>query len=469
MLGSKSEENEGQLGIAGQLLRLSWPIAVSMLSYSLMTAVDTLFVGRSGAVAIAAVGLGGMVSFTLLTFAMGLLRGGKVIVAHSFGAGDHEKTTETARTNVALAIVLSGLSLAATVAIAPLLRGAFDDTHAGDLVVLYVVVRAAAIPFFLVACAIREVSQGIGDSEHPMRAALAANFANIPLNALFVLGLHWGVVGSAIANVLAQIIDLIWLCRKRWNWVRGLRIELGKVRAIVKLGWPLGVEMFLDVSAFAALAMIIAQFGATELAAHQIALQVSQLTLLPVMALAEGASVLGGQSSGAGRLADIRPIVRAGLAAGLALAAATSSVLITVPGMIATFFTSDPQVIPLAKLLIQIVCGFQLAFVPYAVGRAVLRGLGDLRYTACVTVGVAWICTPTLGFILGRLCGFGVVGGWCGLSLEITVASALYFWRLEKGTWSHAATRVHALDPDQSEAQTLVELESPALNVANEG
>jgi MATE family multidrug resistance protein len=468
MLSSKSGENEGQRGVVGQLLRLSWPIAVSMLSYSLMTAVDTLFVGRSGAVAIAAVGLGGMVSFTLLTFAMGLLRGGKVIVAHSFGSGDFEKTTETARTNVALAILLSGLTLAVTLASAPLLRLVFDDPRAGQLVVSYVVVRAAAIPFFLVACAIREVSQGIGDSEHPMRAALAANLANIPLNALLVIGLHLGVVGSAVANVLAQIIDLLWLCRKRWNWVRGWRIEWVKIRAIVKLGWPLGIEMFLDVSAFAALGMIIAQFGATELAAHQIALQVSHLTLLPVMALAEGASVLSGHASGAGRLADIRPIVRAGVAVGLVFSTVTACLLVTVPGSIAEFFTSDPKVIPLAKLLIQMVCGFQLGFVLYAVGRAVLRGLGDLRYTAFVTVGVAWICTPTLGFVFGRLCGFGVVGGWCGLSLEITVASALYFWRLERGTWSRAALGVRVMGLDLSDTRPVVDLESPVLNVANE-
>jgi len=58
MLGLEAREKERYWVIMKRLLRLSWPIAVSMLSYSLMTAVDTLFVGRSGAVAIAAVGLG---------------------------------------------------------------------------------------------------------------------------------------------------------------------------------------------------------------------------------------------------------------------------------------------------------------------------------------------------------------------------------------------------------------------------
>ena len=73
---SIAQEHPPQPGpIARELFSLTWPIAFSMLSYSLMTAVDTLFVGRFGAEAIAAVGIGGLCSFTLLTFAMGLLRG----------------------------------------------------------------------------------------------------------------------------------------------------------------------------------------------------------------------------------------------------------------------------------------------------------------------------------------------------------------------------------------------------------
>jgi multidrug resistance protein, MATE family len=436
MLSWQSKRIAGRWPHLGPLLQLAWPIAVSMLSYSLMTAIDTLFVGRKGAEPIAAVGLGGLVSFTLLTFAMGLLRGGKVLVAHAHGAGHTSKIDALARANVALSIVLSVASLAATLAVAPLLRHAFAEPRAGQLVVSYVVVRAIAIPFFLMATSIRESSQALGDSRRPMLAALAANLANIPLNALLVVVLDLGVVGSAIANVLAQVIDLCWLCTQRKGWINVARADGSTVGRIVRLGWPLGVEMFLDVSSFSALAFIIAQFGAAELAAHQIALQVSHLTLLPILALAEAASVLAGQAAGGGRLDDIRPIVRASLAAGLTFAATIGIVLVCCPLAVATFFTNDTAVRRLAALLVQMVAGFQLGFVLYAVGRAVLRGLGDLRYTACVTVGVAWICTPSLGLVLGRYFGYGVVGGWCGISVEVSIASMLYFWRLERRGWT---------------------------------
>ena len=448
--------------LVGPLLRLTWPIAVSMLSYSLMTAVDTLFVGRKGAEAIAAVGLGGLSSFALLTLAMGLLRGGKVLVAHSFGAGDHSKAEGLAKANLVLSTFLAAATLLVTVSVAPLLRHAFDEPRAGRLVVSYVVVRAVAIPFFLMATSIREVSQGVGDSRRPMFAALAANLANIPLNALLVVVLDWGVVGSAIANVLAQVIEFSWLCKQRSSWVKMTHVDWAQIRTIVRLGWPLGVEMFLDVSSFATLAFIIARLGATELAAHQIALQVSHLAILPLLALSESASILAGQACGGGRLREIRPIIRSSLAAGLLFAACMGIPLALFPTSIAAFFTTDTEVSRLAAVLVQMVAGFQVGFVLYSVGRAVLRGLGDLRYTAMVTVGVAWICTPTLGILLGHVMGYGVVGGWCGISVEIVLASMLYFVRIERRGWRKAAERVRG-QTTQAQAATSCDQECVVL------
>jgi MATE family multidrug resistance protein len=458
MLAISSNNPAQGRAILGPLLKLTWPIAISMLSYSLMTTVDTLFMGRKGAESIAAVGLGGLASFALLTFAMGLLRAGKVLVAHSIGAGDHSEILILARASLVLSILMAAATLLLTLAVAPMLRHAFDEPRAGRLVVSYVVVRAAAIPFFLVATAIREISQGVGDSRRPMYAALAANLANIPLNALLVVVLDWGVVGSAIANVLAQVIDFSWLCKQRSSWTKLTRVDWLQLQNIARLGWPLGLEMFLDVSSFATLAFIIARLGATELAAHQIALQVSHLAILPLLALSESASILAGQASGGGRLQEIRPIVRASLATGLVFAACSGIPLVLFSGSIAAFFSVDVEVRRLARILVQMVAGFQVGFVLYSVGRAVLRGLGDLRYTALVTVGVAWVCTPTLGVILGHLMGFGVVGGWCGISVEIVLTSTLYFTRIERCGWYRVVERTRR-QPIQAHVVTASEQE----------
>src|SRR5438874_6563594 len=73
--------------LIAELLRLAWPIAVSTLSYSIMTLVDTLLVGHLGPAPLAGVGLGGTAAFALLCFSFGLLRGGKTLVSQAVGAG----------------------------------------------------------------------------------------------------------------------------------------------------------------------------------------------------------------------------------------------------------------------------------------------------------------------------------------------------------------------------------------------
>ena len=70
-----------------ELVRLSWPITVSMLSYSVMTLADTLIVGRLGSAQLAGIGLGGIAAFAIICFSMGLLRSTKVLVSQAVGAG----------------------------------------------------------------------------------------------------------------------------------------------------------------------------------------------------------------------------------------------------------------------------------------------------------------------------------------------------------------------------------------------
>src|SRR5690606_12738585 len=91
-----------------ELCRLAWPIAVSGLSYSTMTLVDTAFVGRLGPAALAGVGLASVVSFAMLVFGMGLLRAVKVIVSQARGAGHEDDIDDLIGGGLLVALVVGG-------------------------------------------------------------------------------------------------------------------------------------------------------------------------------------------------------------------------------------------------------------------------------------------------------------------------------------------------------------------------
>jgi MATE family multidrug resistance protein len=431
--------------LARELWSLCWPITVSMLSFSAMTAVDTAFVGRFGADAIAAVGLGGVFAFTVLTLGLGLVRGVKILVAQAVGAERGDLVPRQAAAGLLVATGVGLGSMAVGWLLAPWLHLVATSPRAGELGGQYFAVRIGGALFVLWAASLREASQGTGDSRSPMAAALVANLVNIPLTGALVLGLGWGVVGSAWANVAAQALDCVLLLWQRHRWLGAVaEVDRAALGAVLRNGWPLGLEMFLDMSSFTALVVVMARMRATELAAHQIAMQVAHLTMLPCLGVAEAASVLAGQAVGGARTRQVRKVARYAWLVVEAYAVGSAGLLFGAPELIVRVFSDDPEVIATGVHLLRIAALFQICFGAYVVGKGTLRGTGDVRYAAVVTVAMAWLCTPTLAVVFGLGLGWGAVGGWVGLCTEVTLASVLYWWRLERGTWAAAAARTRS-------------------------
>ena len=194
------------------LMRLAWPIAVSMVSYSVMSLVDTAFVSRLGTSAIAGVGLAITLSFAMLCFSFGLLRAIKVLVSQSRGAGLKEESFAYLGAGLIVAVVMGGL----LVGISPLVNSAMPHLSASSAASLaaseYFMVRMlGAIPLFIFV-AFREFSYGCGNSRLPMMASVAANGLNIVLDYVFIVELNMGVEGAAWATVAGACLADYALC-----------------------------------------------------------------------------------------------------------------------------------------------------------------------------------------------------------------------------------------------------------------
>src|SRR5215467_15664331 len=94
-----------------ELLRLAWPITVSMVSFSTMTLASTAFVAQVGADELAGVGLAGVVGFALVCFGIGLLRGAKTLVSQAVGANRQDRIPELLGAAVGIAVALGALAL----------------------------------------------------------------------------------------------------------------------------------------------------------------------------------------------------------------------------------------------------------------------------------------------------------------------------------------------------------------------
>lgn len=427
-----------------RLLRLAWPIAIAMLSYSVMTLIDTLFVGRLGAAALGGVGLGGVAAFTLVCFGFGLLRAVKVLTAQAVGAGEHARLPGFIGAGLVTALGLGVLVAGAGCFIAPELEHLAASHATGLVAAAYCQVRVLGSPIVLLSCAVREARYGRGDSQSPMRAAVLANVLHVPLNVLFIFTFDWGVTGAALATLLAQVLELGLLLRAQWSDGFGLgRVSRAGLEQLWRLGLPIACEFLLNVTAFAALVSIIARMSEVDLAAHQIALQVTHFSFLPALALGEAASVLSGQAVGARQPGRVPRIARAAIGLGWAHSGACAVVFIFAATVIAGWFTSDSAVVRSAAQLLYISAGFQLFDTVGTITRSVLRGTGDVRVPAAITVVLAWMVKPPLALWLGLSLGFGASGAWLALAIAIAFDAGLQWWRLQSGAWRRAveATR----------------------------
>lgn len=436
-----------------ELARLSWPIAISTISYSVMTLVDTLFVGWLGPAQLAGVGLGGTAAFAVLCFAFGVLRGAKTLVAQAVGAGRRDEIAPYLGASLALAIGLGVASMVLAFGVAQVLPMISATPAAGEHARTYLVIRMLGAVPAMIYVALREVRYGVGDARSPMVAAVVANVANIVLCWIFVRELGWGVAGAAAATAIAHGIEGALLLYTQWS--EGLRVRgtrMAHLRAVMAMGFPTGVQFLLEVGSFAMLAALISAMSETQMAAHQIALQLIHFSFLPAFAVAEAANVMAGQAVGAGQPALVLGVARRAVAATSVYTGVCTLAFIFGGGWIVSGFTGDAALRQIAVHLLWVAAIFQVFDGANVVARGVLRGTGDVVWPAWVGILTAWVATPPLTWLLGWHFGLGALGGWIGLCAEIIVGAAILWWRLERGGWKRAAAASRARVADEEGA-----------------
>jgi MATE family multidrug resistance protein len=433
---------EWKLKPVPELVRLAWPITVSMLSYSVMSLVDTLFAGRLGATAVGAVGFGGVVTFTLLCFGIGVLQATKVVISQAIGAGLRHRVLGSIGAALITAIGLGTLFAMLGQWISLLLPYLAADSAAVHVAERYVSLRLLGAPIFLVGFAIRETRVAHGDSRGPMWAGVIANAVHVPLNAALIFYADLGVTGAALSTLLSQSLEtaLLALIQRKQGfglgvWTRRHLTELWQV------GWTIGVERFLNVASYSVLVTVVARVGDTDLAAHQVANQLNMFGLLPMLSVGEAAAVLSGRAVGANEDDAVKRVARAAVGIAIGYGTFCGAIYVFLGPILVNTLTMDAGVAHTAVRLLRVCAAWQAFGAMYIVGAAVLRGVGDIRYATIAMVVIAWVVTPPLAALLGIWMHLGALGGWFALLAEWAAGGFTLWARVESKQWTRSAQR----------------------------
>ncbi len=428
-----------------ELVRLAVPVTVSMLSYSLMTLADTLIVGRLGKEQLAGVGLGGTWAFTLISFGFGLTRGGKTLVSQAVGAGRDREVGGYLGAMLIGSITFGFLAILLALPIGHVLAGHAATVPQGKYFLSYLLIRSLGAPICMVAIALKEARYGVGDTRSPMVATVVGNAFNIVLAYVFVFPLELGVPGAAWATGIAQAIEalVMVLYQRGFGWGLSATTKAHLV-AFVRMGVPTGLQMLLEVGAFALLAAMVAAMSPAQMAAHQITLQLISFSFMPAFAIGESAAVMVGQAVGAARDDLVSRLSMLTLRTVSVYTAFCTLVLAIMAPELVRGFTDDGETQVVAILLVRTATIFLVMDGANIVARSILRGTGDVRFSAWVGVIASWGLTPPLAWLLGIRLDMGAFGGWLGLSGEVFLGAAIQWWRLRRGGWRRHAEKARS-------------------------
>jgi multidrug resistance protein, MATE family len=423
------------------MLALAGPVVLGELGWIAMGIVDTLMVGRLGAEAIGAAGIGTNTFFAIAVFGMGLLLGLDTVVSQSFGAGRLDECHRWLVHGVFLALVLAvPITLLVWLLVWSLDSWGLDPRVLPLTRDYLSVVGWSLLPLLLYA-AFRRYLQATNIVRPVMFALVSANLINAFVNWILIFGKlgapAMGVRGSAWATVAARIYLALFLLgaivsRERHSaaW-RPLGIEIARLRRLISLGFPAASQITLEVGVFATATALAGRLAPASLAAHQISLNLAAATFMVPYGVSSAGAVRVGQAVGRGEPEGVAHAGWTALALGVGFMVLAATAFVSVPRTLLGAFTTDAAVIGVGVSVLLMAAVFQIFDGAQGVLTGVLRGLGDTRSPMLWNLAGHWLFGLPVGYILCFGLGFGVVGLWTGLSIGlILVAIALMtVWR----------------------------------------
>ena len=431
------------------LLGLALPIMIAQLATTAMGFVDAVMAGRVGPRDLAAVALGNSIWIPVFLLMTGTLLATTPKVAQRYGAGQPGEIGPLVRQALWLALVVGLMATLILFNAEPVLHLMKVDPELIEPCMGYLRGIASGLPAVALYHVMRCFSDGLGRTRPSMVMGLCGLALNIPINYVFIYG-HFGVpamggVGCGWATAIVMWAMMFGMAS--WTrWAPAYRSialfgrfdwpQWAVIKRLLSIGLPIGIAVFAESSIFAVIALLIGSLGATVVAGHQIALNVSSLVFMIPYSLGMAVTVRVGQALGRSEPREARFAAGVGMGTALAYACLSASLMLLLRGPIASIYTTDPMVIHVASMLIVYSALFQFSDAIQVTAAGALRGYQDTRVTMVLTLFAYWGIGLPVGYALGLTDWFGPARGpsglWEGLIVGLSCAALMLSIRLTR-------------------------------------
>jgi MATE family multidrug resistance protein len=435
-----------------EVLSLALPLVVSMGSWSLMNFVDRMFLLWFSTPAMAAALPAGMLYFTLICFPLGVSTYVNTFVAQYEGAGRPERSAAVVWQGMRIGLFVMPLFLA-TIPLAPtVFRLVGHEPQVASLEVIYYQVLCFGAAGQVVAAAMSSFFSGRGQTGVVMAVDCTASLTNVVLDYAWIFG-HWGfpalgIEGAAWATVVSLWARvLLYGCimlrpalRRKYQLLSGRRFDAALMRRLLRYGGPNGLQLLVEVAAFAVFILLIGRLGETAMAATTLAFNVNSVAWVPMMGMGIAVTTMVGQ-----QLGRDRPLLAARATwTSFVMAQAYLSIMAVLYVLLPDLFlmghasgTAPDQFSPLRDttvVLLRFVAAYSLFDALNVIFVSAIKGAGDTRFILAVTLIMSPL--PVLAGWAGvTYGGWGLIWCWGVITAWICALGLIYLARFLQGRW----------------------------------
>lgn len=426
-------------------LIIAYPVIIGQLGFIMMGVVDSVMVGSIGPVPLAGATLGNSLFILLFIIGLGISVAVTPLVAIAVGGKQYEECGVLFRqsliVNMAAGVVLAIIIIISSALLAYIGQPPEVVAQAQSY---SRILGLSVIPSMLFA-AYKQFIEGFSVMKPAMIVVLLANFINVLFNWILIFGKFgfpalgldgagWATFASRTFMAFAIMVYIMRSPRfKQYDVTFHFKSFNRKIiNKILALGLPGGVQYFFEVGAFSFAVIMVGWLGTNQLAAHQIAINLASISFMCALGVSAAGSIRVGNAVGRKSITETR---RAGFTAIFISASIMSCfgiAFISLRNILPGLYIDNPAVISFTSSVLIIAALFQISDGVQAVGIGILRGLMDVKAPTLITFTAYWVLALPIGYLLGFVFGYGIMGVWIGLFLGLTSSALMLSLRFSR-------------------------------------
>ncbi|GAB2771194.1 MATE family efflux transporter [Salinimicrobium soli] len=442
----KNKYTEGR--IFNSLVSLAVPIIAANILQTAYQLIDTFWLGRLGANAVAAVSISFPLLFLVLSLGAGLTLAGTVLVSQYKGAENQEQVDFNSSQTISLIFFISiFLSVISYFSAGPLMKLIGAGPEVLEDSSSYFRVSSIGFVFLFMFFAFQSLMRGIGNVMLPVYIILFTVFLNLVLDPLFIYGYGpipgYGVAGAAVASIVTQALSAAIGLYILFRGNSGIRIHFHQMRPhfstlkrIVNMGIPASLEQSTRALGMTMMVVLVTGFGSDVVAAYGIGARILSFIVIPALGLAIATTSLVGQNIGAIKIKRAEKVANLSSQVGFFGLTGLGLLMFFFAEPLTTFFIpDDPEVIKNASLFIKIMAPSFGFLGVQQVLNGVFNGAGFTKASMLISILNLWIIRFPVAFLLSHNTSITYEGIWWAFPISNIIAAAVAFIYFKQGYW----------------------------------